>query len=140
MTSTEDGRPGPAVTPELGYRDPRSAIRWLCDVLGIRQGLIVERPDGGIAHAELWWQDSAIFLGSRDVAERDRDGSSVCLVANNAAEVDGIWEQAQNAQADIAFPLSDTPFGSHQCAVRDPEGYTWTVGTYRPQAPPEDQL
>jgi uncharacterized glyoxalase superfamily protein PhnB len=138
MTSAENRLPGPTVTPEIGYRDPHTAIRWLCDVLGTRRGLIVERPDGGVAHAELWWYDGAVFVGMREAEDGDQERSVVCLVASDGSEVDRIWERVLDAHAEVVFPLSDTPFGSHQCVVRDPEGNTWTIGTYRPE-PPADK-
>ena len=42
--------------------------------------------------------------------------------------------RAQAHGADVAIPVGDTPFGSHQFVVRDPEGNVWVVGTYVPSA------
>ena len=44
---------GPAMSPELAYRDASDAIRWLCDVLGLQRGLVVEGDDSRVVHAEL---------------------------------------------------------------------------------------
>jgi len=30
--------------------------------------------------------------------------------------------------------LQDTPYGSRDFTVKDPEGYSWSVGTYDPWA------
>ena len=123
------------MSPELGYRDAKGAIRWLCDIVGMRSGLIVEGEHGAIAHAELWWKDSVVFVGTEDAPTGPGSRSVVCLAADYDGEVDAIYERALAAHAEVVQPLADTPFGSHQCAVRDPEGHTWTVGTYRPQPP-----
>jgi uncharacterized glyoxalase superfamily protein PhnB len=39
------------------------------------------------------------------------------------------------AGAEIIRPLQDTPYGSREFALRDPEGHSWSVGTYDPWAP-----
>ena len=134
MASAEHESRGPSVVPELGYVDARNAIRWLSEVLGLRSAVVVDGADGAVAHAELWWFDAAIYVETVD-SEDERGQSTVCVVAADDGEVDRIYERALEASAEIAFPLSDTAFGSHQFAVRDPEGHTWSVGTYRPSAP-----
>lgn len=123
-----NGAGGPVVAPELGYRDGQAAINWLEDVLGFSSGVVITKPGGGVAHAELWWRNGVIFL-----EELDGSGSStICLVAESAAEVDRLYAQARAAGAPIEFELADTPFGSHQFAVRDPEQNVWVIGTYQP--------
>lgn len=126
---------GPALTPELWYHDAHGAIRWQSEVLGMRPGLVVDRSDGAVAHAELWWQDAAVYVGTHDTQDANQGGSVVCLAAKDRDEVDRIYQAALDAKADITLPLADTPLGSHQFAVRDPEGHVWTIGTYLPRPP-----
>ncbi len=45
--------------------------------------------------------------------------------------VDAFGFEATAAGADVIFGLSDTDYGSHDFAVRDPEGNHWPFGTYR---------
>ena len=131
MVSGSD-RTGPMMSPELAYRDAKAAIGWLGDVLGMTTGLIVEGERGVIIHAEVWWHDSVAYVETSD-EPGPKSRSVVCLTATSDHEVDLIYERALSAHAEIVQPLTNTPFGSHQFAVRDPEGHTWTVGTYRPQ-------
>jgi len=35
------------------------------------------------------------------------------------------------AGAEITAELTDTEYGSHTFSLRDPEGSSWTIGTYR---------
>jgi uncharacterized glyoxalase superfamily protein PhnB len=128
-------RSGPNVTPEVGYLDPSAAVQWLTEVLGMRRGLVVSGPDRAVAHAELWWKDGAVFVSRVEEGPDSVGRSVVCLAAQDEAEVDRIYERALEQEAPIAFPLTDTAFGSHQCALSDPEGNTWTIGTYRPVVP-----
>ena len=126
---------GPAVTPELGYGNARQAIQWLTEVLGFEQGLTIEGPDGSVAHAELWWHAGAVFVESMEPGGSGvhRGQAAVCLAGESNAEVDSAYERVEASGAKIVSELADTPFGSHQFAVRDPQGNMWTVGTYVPR-------
>ena len=42
--------------------------------------------------------------------------------------------RAQAAGAPVLRPLQDTGYGSREFAVKDPEGHSWSVGTYDPWA------
>ena len=44
----------------------------------------------------------------------------------------GTIAHAVAAGALVTTPLHDTPYGSRDFTVRDPEGHTWNVGTYDP--------
>ena len=55
MTET----PAPTVWPALRYADAPAAVRFLVDVLGFTEPLVVPGPEGSIAPAELRWPDSA---------------------------------------------------------------------------------
>ena len=59
-----DPRKGyPSVVPYVLYADPGAAIRWLCEVLGLREVLRLTRPDGTVAHAELELGGHIVMLG-----------------------------------------------------------------------------
>ena len=128
-----------AVTPGLQYHDASAAIEWLVEMLGFRVLERHDEPDGAVAHARLAWHSGQVFVSTR----RDDDGpwsgagpASIALNTANAAEVDERFARATAAGADLLSPLEDTPFGSHQFNVRDPEGNLWTLGTYLPDIPP----
>ena len=46
-------------------------------------------------------------------------------------DADALWPRAVGAEAEIVMDIYDTPYGSREFAVRDPEGHLWSVGTYR---------
>jgi hypothetical protein len=55
--------------------------------------------------------------------------SAIYVVAEH---VDAIQAKAVRAGAEIiTAELHDTHFGSHTFSLRDTEGDTWTIGTYR---------
>jgi uncharacterized glyoxalase superfamily protein PhnB len=43
-----------------------------------------------------------------------------------------VHARAVAAGAKIVRPLQDTPYGSREFAVKDPDGHSWSVGTYDP--------
>ncbi len=49
-------------------------------------------------------------------------------------DADQVYARAQAAGAPIIRPIQDTPYGSREFAVKDPEGHSWSVGTYDPWA------
>ncbi|MEV6876553.1 VOC family protein [Amycolatopsis sp. NPDC051128] len=125
--------PVPNVWPALRYDDAPAAVRFLVDVLGFTETLVV--PDGDlIAHAELHWPEGgAVMLGSvrppDGVHDAMKPGASAVYVVSD--QVDEIYAMAREAGAEITAELTDTDYGSHTFSLRDPEGNSWTIGTYR---------
>jgi uncharacterized glyoxalase superfamily protein PhnB len=130
------------IMPALRYKDAPAAIDWLCQVFGFERHAVYANPDGSIGHAELKLGGGMIMLGSAKDDEHaknyaspaecgGRETRSAYIVVANADEV---FAKAQTVGAVIVRPLQDTPYGSREFSVRDPEGHSWSVGTYDPWA------
>jgi uncharacterized glyoxalase superfamily protein PhnB len=125
--------PAPNVWPALRYDDAPAAIRFLVDVLGFTETLVV--PDGDlVAHAELRWPEGgAVMLGSvrppDGVHDAMKPGTGAVYVVTD--HVDDVHAKAKAAGAEITAELTDTDYGSHTFSLRDPEGTAWTFGSYR---------
>jgi uncharacterized glyoxalase superfamily protein PhnB len=128
------------IMPSLRYRDAPAAIDWLCTVLGFARHAVYSNPDGTIAHAELTLGGGMIMLGSGKDDEYGRgfkspgelggvETRSAYIVV---ADADEVHRRAQAANATIVRPLKNTDYGSREFGVKDPEGHTWSVGTYDP--------
>jgi uncharacterized glyoxalase superfamily protein PhnB len=122
------------VWPGFRYDDAPVAVRFLVDVFGFQETLVVPDAQGDIVHAELRWPEGGgVMLGStknRQGAHAQRkDGVGSAYVVSD--DVDAIYAKACAAGAEIAEKLHDTDYGSHTFAARDPEGNLWTFGTYR---------
>ena len=130
------------VIPALRYRDAPAAIEWLCNVLGFERKAVYDGPNGAIGHAELTLNGGMIMLGSAkddEHAERFKspgqiDGVETRGVYIVVEDADAAHARAVAAAAPIIRPLQDTPYGSREFALRDPEGHSWSVGTYDPWA------
>ena len=130
---------GPTIIISVIYNDAPAGLRWLTEVLGLRQKSLYQMPDGHVAFAELVWRSGMMFVSSRPPADNpwSRVGiASIALVAADAMEVSRHYERARSAGADIVRPLHLArtpafPEGSTQFDVRDPEGNLWTLGTFQ---------
>jgi uncharacterized glyoxalase superfamily protein PhnB len=131
-----------AVIPALRYRNAPAAIDWLCQVFGFTRHAVYEGENGTIAHAELALGGGLIMLGSQKHDDYGRgfksleelggiETRSVYIVVPDA---DAAHARAVAAAATIVRPLQDTPYGSREFAVKDPEGHSWSIGTYDPWA------
>jgi uncharacterized glyoxalase superfamily protein PhnB len=73
------------------------------------------------------------MLGSeRDNAFGGRVGGGLTYVAVD--DIDGLYDRARSAGAEVIMEITDTDYGSRDFSVKDPEGNVWSFGTYRPSA------
>ncbi|HEY6486446.1 MAG TPA: VOC family protein [Candidatus Cybelea sp.] len=130
-----------SIYPSVRYIDAAAAIAWLKSVLGFEEHEVCPADDGSIAHAELKLAGNLIMLGA---VKDDPYGKSpkslggvtggIYFGLESADAIDAEYARAKAAGAEIVRELNDTDYGSHDFAVRDPEGHIWSFGTYRPQA------
>ncbi|MEV4202880.1 VOC family protein [Micromonospora globbae] len=125
---------GPEIIPTLRYRDAPAAIRWLVDVIGFRENLVVPGPDGSISHAQLSWGNGMVMLAS----ETDGSDGRMVMQTGPAAvyvvldDVASHYERVVAAGAEVVQKLRDEDYGGQGYSVRDAEGNLWSFGSYRP--------
>ena len=129
------------IMPTLRYRDAPAAIDWLCNVFGFARHAVYANPDGSIGHAELTLGGGMIMLGShknddygkgfKAPAELGFETRSAYVVVGDA---DAVYVRSKAAGAVVVRPLQNTGYGSREFTVKDPEGHSWSVGTYDPWA------
>jgi uncharacterized glyoxalase superfamily protein PhnB len=131
--------------PGHRYRNAPAAIEWLEKVFGFERKAVHEGPNGAILHAELTLGNGMIMLGSGKDDEPGRSlkspaelgGVETCSLYIVVPDADAAHARAVAAGAVVTTPLHDTPYGSRDFAVKDPEGHTWYLGTYDPWQPPK---
>jgi len=133
--------PNSTVMPALRYKDAPAAIDWLCNVLGFARHAVYAQPDGSIGHAELTLGGGMIMLGSEKNDEYGRGfkspgelGAETRSAYIVVPDADAVFVRAQSAGAPVIRPLQDTGYGSREFTIKDPEGHSWSVGTYDPWA------
>ena len=65
----------------------------------------------------------------RNVGESRRASAYVIVV-----DADVVFARAKSAGGTIVRELQNTDYGSREFTVKDPEGHSWSVGTYNPWA------
>jgi uncharacterized glyoxalase superfamily protein PhnB len=133
--------PNSTIMPTLRYKDAPAAIDWLCQVFGFARHAVYATPDGAIGHAELTLNGGMIMLGSEKNDEYGRNfkspgelGAETRSAYIVVPDADAVYARAQAAGAVVVRPLQDTGYGSREFTVKDPEGHSWSVGTYDPWA------
>lgn len=116
----------------LSYQDPLAARAWL-RALGFVDGVVVpgEAP-GEIRHSEMLWPEGGrVMVSSRartDPTFVSAPGAATVYVVVD--DPDPVWERAQRLGAVVQRPLEETDYGSRGFSVVDPEGTSWSFGTY----------
>ena len=127
----------PTIYPFLRYDDAPAALDWLEKAFGFRRTMEVPGPDGTIAHAEMSFGTGMIMLGSARVATAVREPDDALAARHGiyvaVEDADAHCERARAAGAEITREPEDTDYGSREYSARDPEGYHWSFGTYRPE-------
>ena len=131
------------VIPGLRYRNAPAAIDWLCQIIGFERHAVYEGENGTIGHAELTLGGGMIMLGSQKDDEYGRSFKSPAELGGFETrsayivvpDADAVHARAVASGAPIIRPLQDTPYGSREFGLKDPEGHSWSVGTYNPWQP-----
>ena len=127
----------PDISPFIRYRDARTAISWLKEAFAFDPIFVVENDDGSIGHAQLRAGDGIIMVSTlKDddlgMAVPGPDGRSTMGVYLVVDDADAHYERARAAGAKIVMAPTDEDYGGRDYVCRDPEGHTWSFGTYRP--------
>jgi uncharacterized glyoxalase superfamily protein PhnB len=130
-----------SIYPSVRYNDAKAAIIWLTSVLGFEEQRVYEGDGDTIAHAELRLGGNLIMMGSvrddpfgKSPATLGGITGGMYIALDSPAQIDATYARVKASGAQIVRELQDTDYGSHDFAVRDPEGHVWSFGTYRPSA------
>jgi uncharacterized glyoxalase superfamily protein PhnB len=127
----------PGVWPCLNFHDAEAARRFLTEVFGFTERLTVrDGSETTIVHAELRWPEGGgVIYGDKtssgalkkDVPEPVPGTQWLYIVT---ADPDAVHKRAVDAGARIVRGPEDTDYGSRNVTIADPEGNSWTFGTY----------
>jgi uncharacterized glyoxalase superfamily protein PhnB len=134
----------PRLSVALFYDDPRVAIDWLCRAFGFSVRLIVDGPDGSVAHSELEYGTAVLMIAGTPAgpnppnqAWRDRlqspgqaGGKLTANVAIYVDDVDRHCQTAMQAGGEVVSEPSTVDYGAEYWSDRnycvlDCEGHMW---------------
>jgi PhnB protein len=122
------------LTPFLTVRDAIRAIEFYKKAFGAEERGIAKGPDGKVMHAELKIGDSIIML-----SDEFPDFGAVSPLSNGGAgmglhiyvdNVDGAFDRAVKAGAQVEMPVSDQFWGDRYGKLKDPFGHKWSIATH----------
>ncbi len=122
--------------PIVSYEDAKAGIEWLQKAFGAEVLASHEGDGGKVEHFELSFDGGIVMGGTKDAGQLAEQAgvelgkASVYLVVSDP---DAHHERARKAGAEIVIPLRDEDYGSRGYSAVDPEGNTWSFGTYRPE-------
>jgi len=134
----------PRLSAALFYDDPRAAIDWLCKAFGFSVRILVDGPDGTVAHSELAYGDTLMMVagcGPAYACETDRWRERLAspamaggrVTANLTMYVDDVDAHCAQAKANDAEVLTEprtVDYGDEYWSDRnycclDCEGHVW---------------
>ncbi|HWH54785.1 MAG TPA: VOC family protein [Gaiellaceae bacterium] len=128
------------IAPYLLYEDVPGALEFLGNAFGFRELLRYADDRGTVNHAEMELGGESIMMGNPgpDYASPRRDGHVGAQVHVYVDDVDGHFEQARAAGAEILNEPADQPYGDRRYDARDPEGHRWSFAQRIRDVPPEE--
>jgi len=127
-------------TAYLIVKDAAAAIDFYKKVFGAKEITRLNRPDGGIGHAE-------IRIGNTSIALSDEfpqlGGFSPQTIGGNSTKIilyvdDAVARAAVAAGAKEVQAVADQFWGDRSGQVADPFGYTWIVSTHKEDLSPDE--
>jgi PhnB protein len=124
------------VWPAVNATDARATIRFLVDVLGFEESLVVPGEDAStVAHSQLRWPDGGVV----QVGSADRDGNVFSQLPTGAqsiylvtADPTSVYDRCVAAGVRVVIDpiVPDYDPSGLVFTVADTEGNLWSVGTY----------
>ena len=135
---------GTMIVPAMRYRDAKRALEWLSRAFGFEKHAVYENPDGTVMHAEMKLGDAFIMFGQvadtpfgKYMIQPDEAGGRNTIspyVVLPDAQMQGHYERARAAGAEIVDPFTKKDYGGSGYSARDCDGFVWSFGSYDPRA------
>src|SRR5215217_1378325 len=143
MTAGTGARgPQHTITPHLVCNDADRAAGWYVEALGAEERARVPIPDGRFMQIELRFGDSTIMIADEfpelGVVSPLTVGGVYITLSLQDDDVDGLWQRAVNAGAEVLQPLQDMFWGDRHGEIIDPFGHKWALAQHVRDVPAEE--
>ena len=124
-----------SVTPCLSLKNSLEAIAFYKKAFSARELGVFPTPDGKkTMHAVIQIGNSILMMGDewpeQGCQSAESLGASPISLFIYVPNVDEAFEQAVAAGASVTMPVADMFWGDRCGTVKDPFGYSWTIGTH----------
>ncbi|MFD3324427.1 VOC family protein [Streptomyces sp. NPDC058701] len=126
-----------AVVPHVMVADAPAALSFYARAFGAVEDVRLERPGGGVLHAEIRIGDAVLMLGDGGDPAGDPFASPTALGGTSVAlhvyvpDVDALARTAVAAGAELLREPRDQFHGDRTAILRDPSGHVWVFLTHR---------
>ncbi len=130
------------VTPHIVVRDAARAADWYARALGAEIGTRVPVPGGKFMQIELRFGHSSVMIADEfpemGVVSPLTLGGTYGALTITTDDVDGMWQQALSAGAQIFQPLQDAFWGDRHGQIIDPFGHRWGLAQHLRDVSPDE--
>jgi uncharacterized glyoxalase superfamily protein PhnB len=128
------------ITPYLLYEDVDAALAFLAKAFGFKEVLRYTGEGGYVNHAEMQVGDGKVYLGDPGDEYRNPKnvGHETVGIYVLVDDVDGHFERAKAAGAEIHEEPTDQEYGERRYSARDPEGQLWFFAQPTREVAPEE--
>jgi PhnB protein len=117
----------------VSYHDVDAGIRFVTEVLGFEELVMVRGPGGSIVHSEYRWPEGGIVQVAGvepDSPFLPKPGRSGLYVVTQ--DPHAVWARCQTADVEVLRPPQEPHYdpGGMGFTIRDPEGNVWSFGSY----------
>ncbi len=135
-TVTVADRPGTGggIWAGVYYTDALAAIRFLVDVFGFEEQLVVLGPDDRtVVHSQLRWPEGGIVqVGTEDPTNEFTHPAGDQSLYVVTADPQAVWARCEAAELEVVRPPESPSYDPDGMgfSVRDREGNIWSFGSY----------
>ena len=132
----------PRLSPSLAVDGAPAAIDFYARVLGAKEWLRFDMPDGKVGHAELEIGDSLLMVSDQmpefGVLAPGSVGGTPVTITVYVEDVDEVVRAALAAGATSLMEVEDQFYGDRVGQFTDPFGHRWHVATHVEDVSPEE--
>ena len=122
------------LTPYMTVKNARAALDFYAKAFGAEKVLLLDMPDGSVAHAEIRIGDSVVMLAEENESWGNKSpvtlGGSPMFLMAYVVDVDAAFRRALDAGASEVRPVADQFYGDRSGTLKDPFGHQWTLSTH----------
>jgi PhnB protein len=134
--------PVTALTPHIVVNDAAAAASWYAQALGAQERRRITLPGGNVMSLELRFGELAVMVADEfpemDVLGPLSIGGTPVVLHLLTDDVDGLWQRALDAGAEVRHPLQDAFWGERHGQIVDPFGHRWGLSQHLRDVPDDE--
>lgn len=129
-------------TPYLTIKDCSKAIDFYKKAFDAKENVRLNDKNGKIMHAEIKVGDSVLMMTEENLQFDHKGptqyGGSPISIVLYVKNVDEFFNRAIKAGASVVRAVKDEFYGDRMGTLKDPFGFTWSIGTHVEDVSPEE--